>query len=75
VAEPRTFAEEFQRLFHLPYEEAKNKLLGHFQDEYFHAVLERCEGNVTRAAEFAQVNRATIYRLLQNEKDDEARSQ
>ncbi|NUO78594.1 sigma-54-dependent Fis family transcriptional regulator [candidate division KSB1 bacterium] len=75
VPEPRTISEEFQRLFHLPYEEAKNKLLGHFQDEYFHAVLERCEGNVTRAAEFAQVNRATIYRLLQHEKDDEARSQ
>ncbi len=68
ASEPRTFSEEFQRLFHLPYEEAKDKLLGHFQGEYFHALLERCEGNITRAAEFAQVNRATVYRVLQNDK-------
>lgn len=66
VPASRTFSEVFQPLFNLSYEVAKNKLLGRFQEEYFHEVLARHEGNVTRAAEFAQVNRATIYRILQN---------
>ena len=71
TAAPQTRAEEFEALFELPYEEAKNKLLARFQEEYFHTLLERCEGNVTLAAERAQVNRATIYRL----KDKEPSSQ
>ncbi len=70
----RTISEEFKTLFDLPYDEAKNKLLARFQEEYFHTVLERCEGNVTRAAEFAQVNRATIYRALHHEKNDPSNS-
>jgi two-component system response regulator AtoC len=67
AAKPQTLAEEFHLLFELPYEEAKNKLLARFQEEYFHTLLERCEGNVTLAAERAQVNRATIYRLKDKE--------
>ncbi len=71
---PLTASEEFQPLFDLPYEEAKNKLLGRFQEEYFHIVLERCGGNVSHAAEFAQVNRATIYRFLQHDKNTPSNS-
>ena len=67
AAKPQTLAEEFDSLFELPYEEAKSKLLARFQEEYFHALLERCEGNVTLAAELAHVNRATIYRLKDKE--------
>ncbi len=70
AAETRPLFEELSALFDLPYEEAKHKLLNHFQEEYFRTVLEREGGNITRAAELAQVNRATIYRFLQHDKDD-----
>ncbi len=51
-------------LFDLPYEQAKEKLLEEFQREYFREVVARCDGNLTRAAEVAGVNRSTIYRSL-----------
>jgi len=56
----------FQPLFDLPYEQAKEKLLAQFQQEYFQTILARCDGNYSRAAEMAGVNRTTIYRILGN---------
>ncbi|KAA0224410.1 sigma-54-dependent Fis family transcriptional regulator [candidate division KSB1 bacterium] len=59
-----TSPELFLPLFDLPYEQAKEKLIDQFQQDYFHEKLRRHEGNYTRAAEEAGVNRATIYRIL-----------
>ncbi len=60
----------FQPLFDLPYEQAKDKLLAQFQQEYFQTILARCDGNYSRAAEMAGVNRTTIYRALGHSQAD-----
>ncbi len=56
--------ELFLPLFELPYEQAKERLLEQFQYAYFREKLARHQGNYSRAAEEAGVNRATIYRIL-----------
>jgi DNA-binding NtrC family response regulator len=35
-----------------------------FSREYFAALMRECKGNVTRAAERAQLERETLHRLL-----------
>jgi len=60
-ATPSRFFESFS---HLPYEQAKEKVIRQFQQEYFRDLLAHCDGNYTRAAELAGVNRTTIYRIL-----------
>ncbi|MCG3154188.1 MAG: Transcriptional regulatory protein ZraR [bacterium] len=54
----------FLPLFELPYEQAKERLLEQFQYTYFREKLARHQGNYSRAAEEAGVNRATVYRIL-----------
>jgi len=46
-----------------PYESAKQKVMNYFQHTYFQALLERHQGNVSRAAEAAGINRTTFYRI------------
>ena len=59
----------FQSYFEQPYEQAKSRLVNEFQLEYFRDLISRCEGNYTRAAEIAGVNRSTIYRILNDQSD------
>ncbi|MDX1617423.1 MAG: sigma-54 dependent transcriptional regulator [Balneolaceae bacterium] len=42
----------------------RDKRIARFEREYFSELLESCEGDVTRAAEKAQIPRGTLYRLL-----------
>ncbi|MDZ7363688.1 MAG: sigma-54 dependent transcriptional regulator [candidate division KSB1 bacterium] len=62
--------EFFMPLFDLPYEQAKEKLLAQFQQDYFREHLTRSDGNMTRVAEATGVNRTTIYRILGNAQAD-----
>ena len=48
----------------LPYETARRRALESFEREYARAVVERADGNVSRAAREAGINRAYLYRLL-----------
>ncbi|MHB8075803.1 sigma-54-dependent transcriptional regulator [Desulfosporosinus fructosivorans] len=48
----------------LPYREAKELWINHLEAHYLPKLLERFDGNVTRAAEWAGIDRKTIHRLL-----------
>jgi len=73
AAAPAAKSEEFfKAFFEFPYEEAKEKLVGQFQQDYFCAHVARHDGNIARAAEATGVNRTTIYRILGNSPGDQA---
>jgi DNA-binding NtrC family response regulator len=46
------------------FKEARDALLGEWEYEYLREVLERAEGNVSKAARFSGVARGHLYRLL-----------
>jgi transcriptional regulator with PAS, ATPase and Fis domain len=49
----------------LPFEPARDAWMAAFERAYLLAILEKAEGNVTRAAELAGVNRRFVYRLME----------
>ena len=49
---------------HLPYKEAKQRLISQFDDEYVQALLRRHGGNITQAARAADIDRVYLLRLL-----------
>lgn len=51
-----------------PFKQAKNELVGQFEREYIRRLLDRNEGNVSRAAREAQIERAYLQRLLRKHK-------
>ncbi len=48
----------------LPYHEAKEQLVEAFEARYLEDLLERCDGNLSKAAREAGVDRKTIARML-----------
>ncbi len=48
----------------LPFKEAKERLVASFEKDYVAALLDRCEGNVSRAAREAGIDRVYLHRLL-----------
>ena len=52
-------------LLALPYRLAREQLLAQFESRYLPALLERAQGNVSRAARTAQMNRSHLLELLQ----------
>jgi DNA-binding NtrC family response regulator len=48
----------------MPFKQAKNQLVGHFEKDYIEKLLERNEGNISRAAREAQIERAYLQRLV-----------
>jgi DNA-binding NtrC family response regulator len=52
------------RVLSLPYREGRAKVVGQFERRYLVALLERCEGNVRRAAREAKMDRSYLIELL-----------
>lgn len=48
----------------LPFKVAKGRLLSHFEGDYLRQLLVRFGGNLSRAARFAQIDRAYLRKLL-----------
>jgi transcriptional regulator with PAS, ATPase and Fis domain len=49
----------------LPYHEARKIVLDRFEESYVPKLIERADGNVSRAAELAGIARPSLYRLLE----------
>ena len=48
-----------------PFHSAKDKLIAYFEREYLARLLERAGSNMSRAARLANVDRTTLYRLME----------
>jgi DNA-binding NtrC family response regulator len=48
----------------MPFKLAKNQLVDHFEKDYIVKLLERNQGNISRAAREAQIERAYLQRLV-----------
>lgn len=55
-------------LLSLPYREARDQLVGHFQAEYLRRLLDRTKGNVSGAAREAKMDRSHLIDLLRRHK-------
>ena len=55
---------------HLPFKDAKERLLEGFEREYVARLLGRCEGNISRAARESGLHRKSIERLLKKHQLD-----
>ena len=55
---------DFAALAGLPYGEARAALLARFEKAYLGALLDRCDGNVSRAAREARMDRSHLVDLL-----------
>jgi DNA-binding NtrC family response regulator len=47
-----------------PYHAAKERVVAHFEKEYFARLVARAGGNMSKAARLAGVDRTTLYRLM-----------
>jgi len=48
----------------LPFKEAKERLIEVFERDYLKSLIERCEGNISRASREADINRVHLRKLL-----------
>jgi len=55
---------------HLPYKDAKQRLVAQFDDEYVQALMRRNAGNISRAAKAANLSRKHVYALLRRTEAD-----
>ncbi|KFA86783.1 ATPase AAA [Archangium violaceum Cb vi76] len=57
---PRTATAEME----LPFKEAKERLIEGFERDYLKGLIERCEGNISRASREAGIDRVYLRKLL-----------
>jgi DNA-binding NtrC family response regulator len=65
LADQRDATDPIGAVLGLPYRLAREQLLQQFEERYLPALLARAEGNVSRAARMAQMNRSHLLELLQ----------
>ena len=58
----------FSHFLNLPYKEARKQALEAFESLYAKHVVEKASGNVSKAAELAQVHRNVLHRILSRDK-------
>jgi len=62
--EEKRFGGLVRPFYGLPYDEAKERILGLFQKEYVQNILCECNGNISRAAERCGLTRAALHRII-----------
>jgi DNA-binding NtrC family response regulator len=58
----------------LPFKEAKEQLIEGFERDYLKSLLERCEGNFSRAAREAGIDRVYLKKLVRKHGLDDTRA-
>ena len=48
-----------------PFHAAKDKLIAHFEKEYLGQLIARAGSNMSKAARLANIDRTTLYRLME----------
>ena len=48
-----------------PYHPAKDRLIAQFEQEYLTRLVSRAGGNMSKAARLANIDRTTLYRLME----------
>ncbi|HHS12814.1 MAG TPA: sigma-54-dependent Fis family transcriptional regulator [bacterium] len=56
----------FQELLFLPYKEARQKLFSRFKSVYLSELIQRNQGNISKAARQAGISRPGLYRMMEN---------
>jgi DNA-binding NtrC family response regulator len=56
-------------LYDLPYREAKQRWVEHFDNAYLYRVLDKNDGNISAAARVAGIHRKSIQRFLNRQTD------
>ncbi|MBF0543241.1 MAG: sigma-54-dependent Fis family transcriptional regulator [Candidatus Riflebacteria bacterium] len=54
----------FEKVYSLPYKEAKEAILKEFEQKFFKNVLERTKGNISKAARITGMHRKNLYMKL-----------
>jgi DNA-binding NtrC family response regulator len=71
LEEDSTEGTDAVHLSSIPWKDAREKYLSHFERSYVLAVLARCGGNVSAAAREAGVDRKTFYALIKREREQQ----
>ena len=61
----------FRSFLELPYKEARKAALESFERQYAEHVVRKANGNITKAADIAQVHRNVLHRILGKVKQDD----
>ncbi|MEL6188252.1 MAG: sigma-54 dependent transcriptional regulator, partial [Myxococcota bacterium] len=69
---PAEAGPSFSPFLDLPYKEARRAALEAFEIAYAQRAVEKAGGNVTKAAEMAEVHRNVLHRILAREKKEDA---
>jgi DNA-binding NtrC family response regulator len=59
-----------EALFSLPFKEAKEAVIRAFHRQYIHAILQQNQGNISKAAEQAGLQRQYLHRIIKHERLD-----
>jgi DNA-binding NtrC family response regulator len=61
-----------EKVFHLPFKEAKDQVIKTFHRQYIQSLLQQTKGNISKAAELAGVQRQYLHRIIKEEQIDAA---
>jgi DNA-binding NtrC family response regulator len=59
-----------EAMFSLPFKEAKEAVIRAFHRQYIHAILQQNQGNISKAAEQAGLQRQYLHRIIKHERLD-----
>jgi transcriptional regulator with PAS, ATPase and Fis domain len=68
--QPRSLPNFTETIFQLPFKEAKEEVIKAFHHQYIQAMLQQTNGNISKAAAKAGLQRQYLHRIIKNERID-----
>jgi len=66
----RSFPNFTETIFQLPFKEAKEEVIKAFHRQYIQAILQQSNGNISKAADKAGLQRQYLHRIIKNDEID-----